>query len=231
MKPSDKGKTNESKCPRRSACQPRPELGCLELLALLKSGQIKGRCVHRTDRLRMVEYIHGDAITGVAETAKLFQRNEKTIREDIKRIREANALKADPGFAEEFAGEVLALARSVEQHLGREGRDKATPPAVRVKAQRGRLRALLEVGLLLQSLGHLPSAALRLKMEPIAAPEGPASMSDVLADLDKLIGVAAAQSPQDVPLLSSLRDVVRTAPPPVRPPTTEPAAPATEPTP
>jgi hypothetical protein len=219
VKRDDKNeKSNGGGRPRRTPRRPRPELGCLEFLTLLKSGQIKGKCIHRSDRLRLVEYLYGEPAADVADIAKLFQRNEQTIRRDLERIRKANAMKADLGFADEIAGEIWGMARSVVQHLRRVGRDKATPPAVRVKAERGLLRAYIDAAQLLQSLGHLPSAALRIKMEPNGAAERPTSIRDLLPELDRLAQIATKESPGALPLLNSLRDAARTGLPPVQPP-------------
>lgn len=205
---------------RKSARQPRPEMGCHDLLARLKSGEITGKCIHRTDRRRLVEYIKRENPLHQVEIAKLLQCNEKTISKDMAEIRKANALRADPEFADEIAGEILGLSRSGVEHADRIWRDKSTPPAVRVKAKRSGMRMYLEGMKMLQSLGHLPSAALRIKMEPNNAPEKPASLGDLVPELDRLAQIAAKESPGSLPLLNSLREAVRTELPPIQPPRT-----------
>lgn len=173
---------------------------------MLNSGEIKGKCVHRTDRVRLVESLYSDLAMKQTGMARLFQCNEKTIREDFKKIRTANALRADPGFADEIAGEIPGLARSVVEHTLRVGRDKSTPPAVRVKAERSGMRTFIEGMNMLQSLGHLPSAGMWMKAEQDKAPEQPASLADLIPEIDRLISIAGTNSPSVLPFLKNLRD-------------------------
>ena len=233
MKPRGKGQhEGGGKRRRASPRQPQPGLGCHDLLARLKSGEISGKSVHRTDRRRLVEYLHFENLLNQVGMARLLQCDEATVRKDMAKIRRANALRADPGFADQIAGEILAMARSAVEHTNRVGRDKSTPPAVRVKAERSGMRMFIEGMKMLQSLGHLPSAALRFKMEPDSHSDGPPdnrseqppSLGDLSSELDRLAQIAAKESPGAVLFLNRLRDAVRAGPAPVQPLGTEAAA-------
>jgi hypothetical protein len=105
------------------------------------------------------------------ETALLMRASESTITRDRRVIRKENALRAEPGLADELAGEFLRQSESLQDQMRRISRDPKATPAVRLSALKACFQTSRDTMKLLQSMGYLPT------VKPQTTP-GPAPGSD-----------------------------------------------------
>lgn len=136
----------------------------LSLIRDLQSGRTSGINLSIDDRRRCVEHLSAEGYS-VPEIAEILKCNERTIARDRKAIRQANALKVEPGFVEETVGHLMRQAEQSISRLRRMAREKESPLSSRVEAERAAWDVGRELVGTLQRLGYLPMAAAQLKAD------------------------------------------------------------------
>lgn len=173
----------------------------LSLIRDLQSGRTSGANLSIEDRRRCVEHLSAEGYS-VPEIAEILRANERTVARDRKAIREANALKVEPGFIEQTVGHLVRQAEQSVARLRRMSRDKDSPLSSRVEAERAAWDVGRELVQSLQSLGYLPTAARELKADlrhSVSVGAGEADDPDVLKELGRLQAVIdqATAAPDD----------------------------------
>ncbi len=128
----------------------------LALIQQIKDGSLGPETIGKDSRQQCVEVFLGEGMT-VSSIAQVFEKCEKTIRRDIKEIRERNALTPDINLAKETIGEMVMYARMHRDHLMRLARIKDASVAEKSQAEYLAARVGLELISKMQSLGYLPS--------------------------------------------------------------------------
>jgi hypothetical protein len=139
------------------------ERSVLDLILLIKQGATDPRLLPALDRQACVVHLTGEGLS-VPEIAQFLKRNERTITRDRKAIQEAAALAHDPALAGRLAGQLVSEAALCIDRIRRVSRDRETPPAVKVDAERSCFQILSELIQRLQTLGYLPTAAQHLAL-------------------------------------------------------------------
>lgn len=168
-----------------------PERSVIDQIARIKSGTDKGRNLSQEARRSCVEYLHAEGFS-IAETAKILDWNDRTIRRDLEHMRAANALKHDDALAERFAGQLVAEAANCVARIRRVTREKDAPHAVRVDAERAVFQIMDSLVARLQSLGHLPSATQRVQADLTHHLGEAPSLSEVEVEIARLAGITGS---------------------------------------
>ncbi len=139
------------------------ERSVLDLILQIKQGELDPRLLSAQDRQSCVVHLTAEALS-VPEIAQFLKRNERTITRDRKTIQEAAALSHDPSLAGRMAGQLVSEAVMCIDRIRRVSRDRETPPAVKVDAEKSCFHILSELVQRLQTLGYLPTAAQHLAL-------------------------------------------------------------------
>lgn len=158
----------------------------LDLLAGIKSGAIAARSLSVDARRRCVECLMSEGMT-TAEIAKLLERDDRTIRRDMEKIRRENAIACDGSLGPVLGGEMLREMRQSVGRLRRLGREKDVSVSDRIESERACVQ-LLDITLArLQKLGAIGTAT---GDDRAGADNRPLGSSVDAAELDRLLGIA-----------------------------------------
>lgn len=136
----------------------------IELIRALQSREIAGPQLAPEDRRACVEHLTLEGFS-VAEAAAILSVSDRTVLRDRARIRAANAVERDPALAGQMVGRLFAEADAGMARLRRIARDRATPAAVRVDAERSAWGVLRDLAQLLQRMGYLPETARAIRAD------------------------------------------------------------------
>jgi DNA-binding CsgD family transcriptional regulator len=191
--------------PEISAVHPDPVPDGPSVLTALRdiqSGARQPNSLSMEDRQRCVEHLTTDGYQ-TAEIAAILKVAERTVLRDRKAIRKANALQADEGFAAETVGNLIKQADQAIARLRRISREKDTPPAVKVDAERASWGITRDTVELLQRLGHLPTAVQEIRGELTHRLENAPELEILHSELERLEGIvtentATSQMPAEL---------------------------------
>lgn len=132
------------------------ELPVLNLIQQIKNGTISAKTLTKELRQQCVEAL---IFEGYTETniAQLLAKSHKTIKRDIRDIRERNALSPNPELAKQLIGDLVQKAEIRQSYLARLARTKDASVGERANAEYFSFQVTKELIKLLQSLGYLPS--------------------------------------------------------------------------
>ena len=136
----------------------------IAILRKIHAKQLAPRSLSAHDRQACVELLAADGHSN-PEIAEILHVSTRTVVRDRKAIRQANALQADPSLIAEMAGRLVQDAERAVSRLRRLGKEKTTPAATRVEAERAAWKVVCDLTERLQSLGYLPTAAQRLEAD------------------------------------------------------------------
>lgn len=139
------------------------ERSVLDLIMLIKQGATDPKILSAHDRQACVVHLTAEGLS-VPEIAQFLKRNDRTITRDRKAIQEAAALNHDPSLAGRLAGQLVTEAALCIDRIRRVSRDRDTPPAVKVDAEKNCFHILSELVQRLQTLGYLPTATQQLAL-------------------------------------------------------------------
>jgi transposase len=178
---------------RAVAAQPTADAPVVDLIRRLQAREVKGSSLSGDDRRLCVEYLTSEGYS-VAEIAGILHIADRTVHRDRQRIRSANSVARDPSLVSEMVGRLIGEAETTVSRLRRVARDRATPAAVKVEAERACWTSVRELVSTLQRLGYLPTAATRLDVragvssaEELEAPE----YEELHSELERLQGILA----------------------------------------
>lgn len=140
------------------------ERSVVELLAQIKTGQLARSAIDAETRRECVFYMLSEGIS-ITEMAQVLGVTDRTIRRDVQRVREENALTVDPATQNGLVGELVLQARISMERIRRVTREKDAPHAVRVDGERAVFAIQSELVQRLQSLGYLPTATQRVQAD------------------------------------------------------------------
>jgi hypothetical protein len=141
-----------------------PERSVLDMITQIRSGDLDPKTLAPADRQACVAHLCAEGLC-VPEIAQFLKHSDRTITRDRRAIQEAAALTHDPQLAGRIAGQLVQEAMVCMDRIRRVSRDRETPPAVKVEAERFCFQILSELTQLLQSLGYLPTAAQRVEAD------------------------------------------------------------------
>jgi hypothetical protein len=180
----------------------------IALLRALQSGEVAGSTLAPSDRRRVVENLWAEGYSA-AETAEIVKVSERTVIRDRGAIRQANAVAPSPTFLPETVGMLLRQADLTVARLRRLSRDKATPAAAKVEAERSCWEVTRGLVSTLQTLGYLPSAPRQILAELTHRLEEPPSYPELQAELERVHTiVAAGGDTQIVERVKGIKDTV-----------------------
>lgn len=165
-----------------AAVQPR---GVLSLLSEIKAQRLDAKDLSKEERRRCVMHLGSEGVS-VPEMAALLQTSERTVHRDRSAIRQDQALEPDPKFAGIVAGRLMSEMEICIARVRRVTRDRETPPAVKVDAERVAFEIQDRCVQRLQSLGFLPSAAQRLEASLIHRLDDEVSLSQIQTEAARL---------------------------------------------
>jgi hypothetical protein len=142
----------------RSTPAPGAQMGSLELLAKVRSGEVKADILGKDERQPLVIWLVVEGLT-TAEIAHTLRVRDRTIERDRQDIREANAVAADPKLTAIVVGQLLAQAELSTQRIRRIARDRDVPPGVKIDAEFRCYQIASDYLKRLQSLGYLLGAS------------------------------------------------------------------------
>lgn len=183
-----------------------PERSVLTLIQMVRDRQIAAASLCPSDRRRCVEHLSQEGYSAV-EIAEVLQVSERTITRDRVQIRRRNALERDPGLAKEAVGELCDFARHSMARLRRLARDRGTPPATKVDAERAAWRTMYELTQKLQSLGYLPTAAHELKASMTHRVETPPEFQELAEEAHQLAAIMREHGAADRRLIRNVRSI------------------------
>lgn len=192
-----------------SSPPPVQERSILDLILEIKEGTANPHLISAEDRQACVAHLGAEGLS-VPEIAQFLKRNERTITRDRKALQEAAALEHDPSLAGRFAGQLLGEATLCIDRIRRVSRDRDTPPAVKVDAERSCFGIMSDLVQRLQSLGYLPTATQRLQAD-LTHNIGEIPTFEVLQAEVKRVTHAAAMSGDVPPEVKQLEEVVARA--------------------
>ncbi|MEO0482508.1 MAG: hypothetical protein AAF138_02710 [Planctomycetota bacterium] len=181
------------------------ERSVLDHIASLKAGLASGKSFDVETRQEIVEYLSAEGL-GSTEIGRLVGISARQIRRDLEKIRDRNALQADPKLAERMGGELVTEARRCVGRIRRTTGDKATSPGTRVEGERAVFEILDRLTARLQSLGYLPSATQRVEANLTHHLGEALGFDAIKAEIDRISGVASAE--EDTSRLRALGTLV-----------------------
>ena len=138
-----------------------PDIGSgrpvVELIREIRDGTVSGRSLDSESRRACVAYLGAEGY-GVPEIAALLKVSDRTIARDRARVREDLAVERDPSLLPRTVGQLMAEAEASSVRLRRIARDRSTPAATRVEAEKATWGIVCDLVRLLQGLGYLPQA-------------------------------------------------------------------------
>lgn len=170
----------------------------LGLIRDIKEERLDARSLSLEDRVRCVEVLRGEGYT-TAEMAQILQRNERTIRRDLIKIREDHALTPDAAFAQRTIGDLLRQGEQSMAYLRKIARDKSLSGMERLMAECSAWKVYREMFEKLQSVGYLPRVPQgivadiyqRLEVQPVA------DYQDLAAEVQRIQQLAIERGGND----------------------------------
>jgi len=138
--------------------------GPIAILRDIQQKKLDAKLLGESDRRLCVEYLVGEGYP-VQEIAELFKCSIRTVQRDLARIRKDHSITSSPEVHQQMIGQLILHAQQGITRLRKLGRDRATPPAVQVEAERSAWQILKELIELLQRMGILPTAAQELRAD------------------------------------------------------------------
>jgi len=131
------------------------ERSVLLLIQEIKDGILSPKTLSKEVRQQCVKFLcsEGYAETGVA---RILECSERTIRRDLKEIREHSALVPDVDLAKQIVGDMFLKARTHHAYLMRLARTSSISASDKTQAELGAWRIQKELIEKLQTLGYLP---------------------------------------------------------------------------
>lgn len=180
------------------------EPNVLDLIAGLKKKTVAGKGLSPETRREVVEYLAAEGVSA-AEASRLLGVAARTVRRDLERIREANALKADPGMADRVAGELMNEARAAVARIRRVTREKDAPHGARIEGEKAAYQILDQLASRLQSLGHLPTASQKVQADLTHHLGETRGLDELREEVDRIAQIV----PEDAPQSAELRELGR----------------------
>lgn len=143
--------------PPHQSPPPPPGKSAIALLREIQSGKAAGSHLAAPDRQRVVEHLLMEGF-GTQEIAEILKVADRTIQRDRLKIREQNAVRADPALVPVIVGQMMAQAEASASRLRRLARDKETPASARVEAEMASWAVTKGCVEKLMDLGYLPKA-------------------------------------------------------------------------
>lgn len=131
------------------------EISVRTILNKIKDGLLDAKTLTKEARQSCVEILVFEGLQ-ISAIAQLLKKSDKTIRRDLKEIKERNALAPDVKFAKETIGDFLQKAINHHSYLMRLARSKDATIQERVQAEFAAWKVLDGLLSRLQSLGYLP---------------------------------------------------------------------------
>jgi hypothetical protein len=166
------------------------------MIRALQAGELAGTNLGVGDRRRCVEHLSAEGYV-VPEIAEILKLSERTIARDREAIRAANSVARDPKLLGEMVGYLLRQAESSIARMKRLGRDRETPPEVRLNAERGCWTIAREAAQTLQSLGYLPTAQQAIAAELTHRFEVQPDYAGMAQELERLEGILRSSAPPE----------------------------------
>lgn len=166
------------------------------MIRALQAGELAGNNLGIGDRRRCVEHLSAEGYV-VPEIAEILKLSERTIARDREAIRAANSVARGPKLLGEMVGYLLRQAESSIARMKRLGRDRETPPDVRLNAERGCWAVAKETVETLQSLGYLPTAQQTIAAELTYRFEVEPDYAGMQQELERLEGILRSSAPAD----------------------------------
>ncbi len=184
----------------------------VELIKRLQRGELSGKQLRIEDRRACVGYLTAEGYSS-AEIGGILRVADRTVIRDRKAVRQANALTVDEGFAPEMAGRLVHEAESTVSRLRRISREKSTPAAVRVDAERTTWQVLQGLVGSLQKLGYLPTATQQVSADltHTIRDERPMRFDEIEMEIARIESVAGAGglAPESLTELNEVRQETR----------------------
>lgn len=195
------------KSPHTAAPKERENDSVIKLIRQIKAGTLRGNMLAPRDRQRCVEHLTWEGVSA-PEIAEILGLSERTINRDRAQIRSDNALSRDPALAGELSGQILQQSERAATTLRRLSKDPATPPSVRVEAERIAFELRRQTIQTLQSLGYLPTTAQECRGEffgnmGIELPK----FTELAAEITQLTIAAKKHGSQDPAMLDELKQL------------------------
>jgi DNA-binding CsgD family transcriptional regulator len=132
------------------------ELPIFSLIQQLKDESLDPRTLPSELRQQCVEVLWSEGYNESA-MAQILKRSEKTIKRDLQKIREKNALSPDLELARQIIGETVQRARMHQGYLVRLARSKDATVSEKAQSEYLAWRVQKELVEKMQSFGYLPS--------------------------------------------------------------------------
>ncbi|MCA9293203.1 MAG: hypothetical protein KDA20_05260 [Phycisphaerales bacterium] len=163
----------------------REHRGVLDIIRDLKSGVLDPCNLAPEERQLCVAHLNGEGLS-VAEIAKVLKVSDRTVQRDRKAILQSNRLEHNPQLAGEYAGWLIAEAEATVSRLRRTARDRETPAAVKIEAEKACFDIRDRVIQRLQSLGFLPMATQRVHADLIHHTGEAQTLAEIQAEAQRL---------------------------------------------
>lgn len=194
------------KMDEHSNAAPESSESVLSIIRKLHSGELEAKSLGADDRRRCGEHMVGEGYSTV-EIAEVLKVSERTIARDRAATRQANALKRDPAFASEMAGNLVRHADLAVSRIRRVTRDRDTPPNVKVDGERACWTINRELVQSLQELGHLPKAPQEIRGDLTHHLAEPPAMAAIRDELQRVMEIQRREAADDDAVLASLSGI------------------------
>lgn len=141
----------------RPAQRRAPERGVLAIIRAIQAGELKPTSLDKREKRQVVEHLVAEGYS-VPEAADVLKVSERTITRIRKRVRESNALNADPRRTAQMAGVIVQQAEVAAARFRRIHSDPKSDPSTRLDAARACWQVYREMILALQALGLVDAA-------------------------------------------------------------------------
>lgn len=166
----------------------------IAMIRALQGGELSGSNLGVGDRRRCVEHLSAEGYV-VPEIAEILRVSERTIARDREAIKSANSVARDPKLVGEMVGHLLRQAEASVARMKRLGRDRETPPVVRLDAEKACWTVVRELTETLQSLGYLPTAQQTIAAELTHRFETEPDYAGMQQELERLEGILRTSAP------------------------------------
>lgn len=167
-----------------------PERGVIDLIRRVRAGELAPSLLSPEDRRACVGYLTLEGYS-VADIAAVLRTSDRTVARDRVKVREENAVEASPELLPRMVGRLIAEADATIGRLRRIGREKETPPAAKVDAERGAWAATRELVQSLQRLGYLPTAVVEVRADLTHRLEEVPDVDALREELERLESIRA----------------------------------------
>jgi len=173
----------------RKSDESQPTRNVIDIIRQIKANGLDPNDLSKIERRRCVQHLSGEGLS-VPEIAQVMGVSDRTVARDRKAIHEEEALEHDPHLASLMAGRLVSEAELVIQRIRRVSRDRETPHAVRVEAEKSCYMILVSMTDRLQSLGYLPTAAQRIEADVRHESAAVPSHKEISVEIERLETIA-----------------------------------------